>query len=99
MQFPVRKKAKAIWRAVPLLLFWAIWKERNRIIFEDATFSSRRLKLSVICSLFTRAVSFLRWISLLLDCFCIDSMAIPKVWSRWADLYVSSLLLASFCWS
>ena len=27
----------------------------NRIIFEDGTFSSRRLKLSVICSLFTRA--------------------------------------------
>ena len=54
MHFLVRKKAKAIWRAAPLLLFWAIWKERNRIIFDDATFSFRRVKFSVICSLFTR---------------------------------------------
>ena len=41
-------------------------------------------------------VSFLRQISLLLDCFCIDSMAMPRVWSLWAGLYFSSLLLASF---
>ena len=54
MHFLVRKKAKAIWRAAPLLLFRAIWKERNIIIFDDATFSSRRVKLSVIHSLFTR---------------------------------------------
>ena len=53
MHFPVRKKATSIWRDAPLLLFWAIWKERNRIIFEDATFSPLRLKLSVIRLLFT----------------------------------------------
>ena len=29
LNFPVRKKAKALWRAAPLILFWAIWKERN----------------------------------------------------------------------
>ena len=55
MHFPVRKKAKAIWRVAPLLLFLAIWKERNIIILEDVTFSSQRLKLFVIRSLFTRA--------------------------------------------
>ena len=55
MHFPVRKKVKAIWRAAPLFLFWAIWKERNRIIFEGANFSSRRVKLFVIRSLFTKA--------------------------------------------
>ena len=38
MHFLVGKKAKAIWIAAPLLLCWAIWKERNKIIFEDATF-------------------------------------------------------------
>ena len=55
MHFPVKKKAKAIWGVAPLLLFWAIRKERNRIIFDDATFSSQRVKLFVIRSLFTRA--------------------------------------------
>ena len=44
-------------------------------------------------------VSFLKRIFLLLDCFCRDSMAMPRVLSFWAGLYVSSLLLASFCWS
>ena len=53
IHFPVRKKAKAIWRAAPLLLFWAIWKERNIIIFEDVIFPQLRLKLSVIRLLFT----------------------------------------------
>ena len=53
LHFPVRKKAKAIWMVAPLILFWAIWKERNRVIFEDATFSTLRLKLSIIFSLFT----------------------------------------------
>ena len=52
IHFLVRKKTKAIWRAAPLLLLWAIWKERNKIIFEDATFSLLRLKFSVIRSLF-----------------------------------------------
>ena len=55
MHFPVRKKVKAIWRAAPLILFWAIRKERNRIIFEDAIFSTLRLKLFVIHSLYTWA--------------------------------------------
>ena len=54
MHFPVRNKVKAIWRTVPLLLFWAIWKENNKIIFEDVTFSPLRLKLSVIQSLLMR---------------------------------------------
>ena len=48
MHFPVRKKAKTIWRATPILLFWAIWKEITKIIFENATFSPLRLKLSII---------------------------------------------------
>ena len=53
MHFPVRKKVEPIWRVAPLLLFCAIWKEMNKIIFEDATFSTLRLKLSVIRSLVT----------------------------------------------
>ena len=55
LHFPARKKAKAIWRIAPLILFWVIWRERNRIIFEDATFSTLKLKISFIQSLYTWA--------------------------------------------
>ena len=44
--FSIRKKARKIWKATPPNLFWAIWKERNRIIFENKGFSSSRLKQS-----------------------------------------------------
>ena len=49
--FPVRKHARKIWKASPRSLIWAIWKERNKIVFDDATFSYDRLKLSFISSL------------------------------------------------
>ena len=83
-----------------MVMFWAIWKERNKIIFEDATFSSLRLKLYVILSLFTWA-GFIPNVdlSLLLDCFCIVPMAMPGMLFFWAGLYVSFLFLAFFCWS
>ena len=32
--FNMGKKRRKMWKAVPLCLFWAIWKERNRIAFE-----------------------------------------------------------------
>ena len=46
-----RKKTRKLWLAAPLSLIWAIWKERNIIVFEDATFSYNRLKLSFITAL------------------------------------------------
>ena len=49
--FPISKKTKRVWRAYPLSLFWAIWKERNKIVFEDETFCLNRLKLSFISTL------------------------------------------------
>ena len=36
----------------PLSIWWAIWKEMNIIVFEDAPFSHSRLKHSIISSLF-----------------------------------------------
>ena len=35
----IRKKAKKLRMAAPLCLFWAIWRERNRIVFDDECFS------------------------------------------------------------
>ena len=32
--FPIRKRVRKLWRAAPLCLFWAVWKERNRIVFD-----------------------------------------------------------------
>ena len=55
MLFPIRKNVKALWRATPLNLFWAIWKERNKIVFENASFSIYKLKLSIIRSFFSWA--------------------------------------------
>ena len=47
---PMRKKDAKLWKAVPLCLIWAIWKERNKVVFEDEAFSKSRLKS---CFLFT----------------------------------------------
>ena len=50
-QLPVKKTNRKLWWVVPLCFYWAIWKERNRIMFEDAPFSPSRLKHSIISSL------------------------------------------------
>ena len=36
---PLGKKDSKLWRVVPVCLLWVIWKERNKIIFEDVAFS------------------------------------------------------------
>ena len=51
-QLPIKKNDRKLWWAAPLSICWAIWKERNKIVFEDALFSSSRLKHSIINSLF-----------------------------------------------
>ena len=60
LHLPLRKKDAKLWRTVPLCLIWAIWKERNRVMFEDEVFSKTRLKS---CFLF----SFSSWASLVHD--------------------------------
>ena len=49
---PLRKKDSRLWKAAPLCLLWAIWKERNNVIFEDECFSFSRPKSFVLRSLF-----------------------------------------------
>ena len=40
-----------MWRAVPLCLIWAIWNERNHIVFDNMYFSFTRLKSSSVIML------------------------------------------------
>ena len=34
----------------PLCLFWAVWKERNRIAFENEELSIHKMKNSFVCN-------------------------------------------------
>ena len=49
--FPIKKRVRKIWREAPLCLIWAIWKERNRIVFDNVTFSFPRIKSSFVSML------------------------------------------------
>ena len=49
--FNMGKKRRKVWKATPLCLFWAIWKERNRIAFENEELLIHRLKNSFVCNL------------------------------------------------
>ena len=49
--FNLGKKRRKVWKVAPLCLFWAIWKERNRIAFENEELSIHRLKNSFVCNL------------------------------------------------
>ena len=40
---PFKEKETKLWRMVPLCL-WMIWKERNKVVFEDNIFSFDKLK-------------------------------------------------------
>ena len=40
----VGKKRKRVWMAAPLCLFWTLWLERNRVVFENEAPSVHRMK-------------------------------------------------------
>ena len=33
--FPIRKEAKKLWKTALFSLLWAVWKERNRVTFDN----------------------------------------------------------------
>ena len=45
------KKRSKVWKTAPLCLFWAVWKERNRIAFDNEELSIHRLRNSFVCNL------------------------------------------------
>ena len=44
------RNTKKLGRWPPLCLFWMVWKERNKIAFDNKELSSQRLKISFVCS-------------------------------------------------
>ena len=51
-QFVGNKWVK-VWRAAPLCLFWTIWRERNRVDFENEDLSIQRMKYSFVSNLWS----------------------------------------------
>ena len=39
------KKCRKAWMVAPLCIFWLVWKERNRVAFENEDLSIQRLKI------------------------------------------------------
>ena len=55
----VDKKRRKAWLTTPLCLFWMIWKERNKIIFNNEDLLIQRMKNSFVCNLWSWAKSCL----------------------------------------
>ena len=51
----VGQKRKRVWLAAPLCLFWTLWNERNRAVFENETPSALRMKSSFLFTLWSWA--------------------------------------------
>ena len=54
----VGKKRKSLWVAAPLCLFWTMWNERNRTVFDNETPSAFRMKSSFLFTLWSWAKMF-----------------------------------------
>ena len=49
------KKHKKIWLAAPLCLFWILWRERNRMAFENEAPSVHKMKSNFLSILWSWA--------------------------------------------
>ena len=68
------KKRKKIWEAIPLCIFWTVWKERNRIAFREGVLNVQKLENIFVCNLWSWAklhvgeeafslIGFLEWMA------------------------------------
>ena len=53
IEFFARKILKKFLMMAPLCLFWTIWKERNRAVFEDVLPLAQRIKDSLVFGLWS----------------------------------------------
>lgn len=44
--FRTRKIAMVLWRATPIFLLWIVWKERNKIIFQECYLLCKKGQIS-----------------------------------------------------
>ena len=67
------KKRKKIWMAAPLRLFWTLWRERNRVVFDNGVTNAQKIKSNFLNILWNWAnlssvvntnslVDFLAWL-------------------------------------
>ena len=49
------KNHKKIWMAAPLCLFWTLWRERNRAVFENEVTFIQTIKVNFVTNLWTWA--------------------------------------------
>ena len=97
------KKHRKVSRVVPLCLFWTVWKERNKIVFNNEALSTQRLKNSFVCNLLSWAKSsiavgpltlfnFVEWLG---SCWGPVSACVFVVFFRW-HLYTPCMLRVAF---
>ena len=53
----VGKQRKKAWMAAPLYIFWTLWQERNRLVFEGVDISINRMKSTFLSN-------FWSWVNL-----------------------------------
>ena len=49
----VGKRRKKAWMTALLCIFWTIWHERNRIVFDNMDFSVNWMKSAFLCNLWS----------------------------------------------
>ena len=49
----VSKHHKKAWMAAPMCIFWTLWREINRLVFEDVNVSVNRMKSTFLCNLWS----------------------------------------------
>ena len=56
----VGKKRKEVWRASPLCILWAVWRQGIEFAFEDNILSIQRLKSSFVCFIWPETEKFIK---------------------------------------